>query len=176
MDGAGAPRHGGAEGGGDVLGDAAAVVDEPGALGHGGADFDLIDFLEAEEAAFGEFAAAGDEDDGAFGGVDVGEAGDGVGEAGATGEHGDGGFASDAAPSVGHGHGCALVAGVDELDALIFGGVGQGEHGVTDDGEYLLDAFEFKAAYEQVGPGEVRHWSSYSQGVWCSLHVLRTKA
>ena len=94
---------------------------------------------------------------GLSGGVDGGQAGDGVGEAGATGEHGDGGLAGDAGVAVGHVHGGPLVAGVDELDALIGGGVHQRQDGVAHDGEYLLHAFLFQAADKEVAPVQLRH-------------------
>ena len=97
---------------------------------------------------FGEFGAAGDEDDRAFRGVDGGQAGDGVGEAGAAGEQGDGRLAGDAGIAVGHVHGRALVSGVDKLDAFVSGGVNQGQDGIADYGEHPLDALLFQAADE----------------------------
>ena len=121
--------------------------------GHG----DLVDLLEGGLALFGEFGASGHEDDGALGGVDGRQAGDGVGEAGAAGEHGDGGLAGDAGVAVGHVHGRALVAGVDELDALIGGGVHQGQDGVAHDGEDLLHALLFEASDKEVAPVQLGH-------------------
>ena len=163
---AGAPGHGGAKGGGDKLGDAAAVVNQPGALGNGSSHANLVHFLEGGHALFRQFGAAGHENDGAFRGVDGGKAGDSVGKARAAGEQGHGRLAGDAGVAVGHVHGGALVASVDEFNPLVGRGVHQGQDGIADDGKHPLDAFLLQAADEKVTSVQVGHIQLLSRPAW----------
>ena len=149
---AGAAAHCGAEGGGDEFRDAVLFVDQPRPFRNGSGHGDLVNLLEGGLALLRQFGAAGDEYHWAFGGVDGGQAGDGVGESGAAGEQGDGGLAGDTGVAVGHVHGRALVAGVDEFDALIGGGIHQGQDGVAHDGENLLNASCFRHRIKRCPP------------------------
>ena len=168
VDRAGSAAHCGAEGGSDEFRDAVLFVDQPRPLRNGSRHGDLVDFLEGCLTLFGEFGASGNENDGAFGGIDGRQAGDGVGEAGAAGEQGDGGLAGDAGVAIGHVHGRALVAGVDELDALIGSGVDQRQNGVAHDGENLLHALLFQASDKEVAPVQLRHrCNSFNRGNVC---------
>ena len=157
---AGAAGGGSAEGGRHEFGDAFAVVNQPRAFGDRGGHRHLVDFLKGGHAFFGEFGAAGDEHHRGFGSVDGGQGADGVGKAGAAGEDAGRRAAGDAGVAVGHMQRGALVAGVDELDALIGGGVHQGQNSVADDGKDFLDALLLEAANEQMRPGKFRHCAS----------------
>ena len=117
----------------------------------------LVDLLEGGLALLGQFGAAGHEDHGALGGVDGGQAGDGVGKAGTAGEQGHRRLAGDAGVAVGHVHRRALVPCVDELDALIRGGVNQGQYRVPDNRKDLLHPFLLQAANEQMPTIQLRH-------------------
>ena len=158
--GPGRPRGGGAESRRHVLGDAPLVVDQPRPLRDRIGHADLVDLLEGGHALLRQLGAARHEDDRAFRCVDRRQCRDGVGESRPAGEDAHRWLAGDAGVAVGHVQGSALVAGVDKLDTLILRGVHQGQNGVTNDGEHLLDALLLQTADEQVTSGESRHGPS----------------
>ena len=133
--------HGGAEGSGHEFGDPAAVVDHPGALGDRSGHGYLIDLLEGGHSFLRKLSGAGHEDHRAFRSEDGRKTRDGVGVTRSAGEHGHGWLSGDPGVGVGHMHRRTFVAGVDELDTFVSGGVYQGQDGVAYYSKDLLNAF-----------------------------------
>ena len=154
---AGPAGHGGAEGRGDKLGYSQTVVDQPGALGYRSGHGGLVDLLKSCHPLLGQLGATGYENYWALRGVYSRETGYGVGEPRAAGKHAHRGLACDSGIGIGHMHGRAFVAGIDEFNPLIGGRVHQGKDGVADDGKHPFDALLLQAPDEQMGPGNLGH-------------------
>jgi len=162
VNGAGPSGSRGAEGGGHELRDAGLVVDQPRALGHRCGHADLVDLLEGRHTLLGHLGRPGDEYDRGLGGVDGRKGGNGIGKAGPAGEDARRRTAGDPGISVGHVQRRAFMPGVDELDALVFRRIHQGQDGVADDGEHLLDALQLETSNEEMGSGQLCHFPSWA--------------
>ena len=172
----GPAAHRRAESGGDKLGDAVLVVDQPRPLRNGRRHGHLVDLLEGCLSLLGQLGAAGHEDHRALGGVDGGQAGDGVGETGAAGEQGHRRLAGDARVAVGHVHRRALVPRVDELDALVGRRVHQGQYRVPDNRKDLLHPLLLQAANEQMPTIQLRHKTQLLDKIWVASGKRHTHA
>ena len=107
----------------DELGEPAAVGEQPGALADRSGHGYLVDLLEGGHSFLRKLGGAGHEDHRAFRSEDGRKTGDGVGVTRAAGDHRHRWLPGDPGVGVGHMHRRPLVAGVDELDAFVGGGV-----------------------------------------------------
>ena len=156
-DRAGAAAEGGADGGGEHLGDLTRFRDRPRALGDRTEQRHLLRLLERAQSAEPERRGAADQEQRAPRRVGVGHARDGIGHAGPGGHHRHSNIAGEprvGVPRMGTG---LLVAHVHHLEALAHAAVVDGQDMAAAEREDMPHARFLERPGDQVSAGQIRH-------------------
>jgi hypothetical protein len=141
---------------GDNVWDSPRIVDHERAFGYWDGHAYLVYFLLGATPKVGQIGTASNGNNGAFGVHGVSQTRNGVGQAWCS-VHADAGQPRDPAPGIGHVHGCLLVPGVDETEALIYHLVQQGQDVITSQGKNVGDALHFQRFTNEVTPVNSSH-------------------